>query len=1064
MSLVQYTISNNSSVGKTFSYFSASIAYDIFVDGFSSSSFIGDDTPSPTLVITGSMVSEDQFVSDAYIPPSGSAWLWNNGDKVQYIKISNTPLTGSNISAIINRAQWIDFSMVEAVDKNGNFLYPNSPNTARVERYIINNSNNRGTYNSVIINSSSPNTSNAVFANTSSVDTGFSYIDQQFNIDVDCNPILNNAIDSRTNEWLQNVDYSVNAVIPVNLEQILSGSATKATVPQSNYTQLGFAHSRYEGSSTSRSKINEYNSQSRVDIENNITYDISSPLLINKGKGPSLGKIPNVELNNSYIAYFNKILDPYPTLNNKVAYYIKYLIDDAGNILNPNLSDINYSILSETFQLKDYDNLPTRVNVGISNIDESKELSQLNQGLASIFKVGEYPVPILYSQTSSIGHSNSIPLSGSNFFTELGVLGDITNFGININAIQTDAPVASSADSSVVLNIGELEWTVNDLLPTSGNDEIPTSSISPNYSLLFPLDTNGNPSNTLGGDLSDNYIIKGSFTFTTSTIPSEYAGRNSKKNYLDDFDSRKIYKSNSNRVIKVDLIPHRKSPTSTDNPLNYIVNTSGFRINGVRLVITTNPGASNENVNIPLLIESIPQGYGKQWEITPNGFVLTPDSLYIEDLIIQKLLFQNDVRRVSNRRAALPLIAGGWANSGVNTIGFGNVPVKYDWIIEFEFNEIKQGTGLFLKANSSILIPQNGGKHGLFNQRPNDVFTYYGAGGNENENLQWRRTFTPTYSTGVNTKPILTYNVISPLSGNNVVKNQAIAPFWRKYPDSFSTLPTCECYSISALPDPLLPTAGVTFFYVNCNGDFDTIFLDPLTSDYICSTVLPTAFPSDRAIITKELDDTLCGGCGSISSPPSLLNDELYMSSSILNETYVLNRFNNFSFIQAKLPYNGDKSTDFPLTVEPGFIEFDPVVDKWGLEEGDEIRFENNENLTFVITKIIDDRINLNSELPQDKLRVKISPPLPNEPINLDFFVVRRYKENRNFIILDQQMPYGYAFGQGTIDYSGEDIAAGVEPVTRASSPGVLLPEHRIDKFNKNPDLVLKDLIEKNII
>ena len=100
------------------------------------------------------------------------------------------------------------------------------------------------------------------------------------------------------------------------------------------------------------------------------------------------------------------------------------------------------------------------------------------------------------------------------------------------------------------------------------------------------------------------------------------------------------------------------------------------------------------------------------------------------------------------------------------------------------------------------------------------------------------------------------------------------------------------------------------------------------------------------------------------------------------------------------------------------------------------------------------------NNLPEDKLRIVVTPPFEytasngqidkNEPSNFDFFVVRRYKENRNFIILDQQMPYG--------------IVSGSVPVSPTSSPGLLLTEHRVDKFNVNPDLVLKDLIEKRII
>jgi hypothetical protein len=136
-------------------------------------------------------------------------------------------------------------------------------------------------------------------------------------------PLLNNAVEPRTNEWLQDVDYSVNAIIPINFDQLINFTATKAAVPQSNYTQLGFVNSRYAGSSTTRTQINEYNSSSIVDIENKYIYNDEAPsFFINKGKGAPLGKIPNVELNNAYIAYFDRILDPYPILNNKVAYYV----------------------------------------------------------------------------------------------------------------------------------------------------------------------------------------------------------------------------------------------------------------------------------------------------------------------------------------------------------------------------------------------------------------------------------------------------------------------------------------------------------------------------------------------------------------------------------------------------------------------------------------------------------------------------------------------------------------------------------------------------------------------
>jgi hypothetical protein len=989
MSTLQYTIVNQSAVAKTFTYFSASAYHKISVGGFGTIVFDASSSYAPTQDVTG--IPEIDFVSDAYIPPSGSAWLWNNGEKVQYIKISNTPATGSNIGSVINRAEWIEFSMVEAIDKNGNYLYPTSPNSARVERYVISNANDKGLYNSIIINDSSTETSTAVAANTSSAETGFSYIDQQFSIDQDCDPLLNNAVEPRPNEWLQDVDYSVNAITPINFDQLINFTATKASVPQSNYTQLGFVHSRYVGSSTTRTQINEYNPLLTVDLENKLVYNDEAPsFFINKGKGAPLGKIPNVELNNAYIAYFNRIVDPYPLLNNKVAYYVKYLIDEGGNILDPNVSDINFSIFTDTFQLRDYDNTPTRVNTAISNIEQGKELVKLTDGLHSVHTVGAYPVPILYTQTSSIGHVNSISLSGSSFYSALGLGKNFIKLGMDIYSTQSDAPAATNRTQSLDIDINELEWLPVNITPFKSNTPVtlPTSSTYPTYALLFPLDNTGSafPLSTPGGTLSDNYRVNGSFTFTTSTIPAEYSGRDSPNldAYLKDYKERNPYRKTS--VVQVNLTPYRKPPGDGDNVSNYDIDIRGFNVKNIKLTITTNPGGANEQIWSPLTIEQKPQEYGNQWVLTSSGLVFTPNSLYIEDLIIRNLLGQNNVKNVDARMDALPLIAGGWATASGDTYGYGGIPVKYDWVIDFEFTNILQNTGIFLKVNSEFLVSQSGAKHGLFGQRPDDVFLFFGANGSPQNNLQWRRTFTPTY-TGIIPKPILKYQITSPLS-ENAVQNTANGPFWRRI-------------------------------------------------------------------------------SGSI--------DELYMSSSILNQTYGIKQDDgtyNPTFLQAKLPYNGAVNTDFPLTVEPSFIEFDPVSDVWTLEEGDEIRFENNENLTYRITSVggrdaIISPKDVNSEDVTNKLKVVVTPPFDEnkQPSNFDFFVVRRYKENKNFIILDQQMPYGIiSTGKGEVAFSGEDGFVGVEPVNPSSSPGLLLPQFRVDKFNTNPDLVLKDLIEKRII
>jgi hypothetical protein len=498
-----------------------------------------------------------------------------------------------------------------------------------------------------------------------------------------------------------------------------------------------------------------------------------------------------------------------------------------------------------------------------------------------------------------------------------------------------------------------------------------------------------NPLNTAGSPLSDNYTVNGSFIFTTSTIPARYSGRSQA-----DFRARDPYYGNvgdnATKPIIVRLKPYQKPPTTPDTNINnYILDTTNFKVNAVKLTITVRPGESSQEVKKTLNLIQKPAGYSDQWIINSTGLVFTPDSLYIEDLILKELFNQPDVTNSVTRNLARVLIGGGWFYDTISSTvkGTDGIAVKYDWGIDFELSNFFQGSGFYLKVEGGFNYPQDDGRHG---GKADDVFLWYNAGGESGTSLQWKRTFSPNYNTNpsiitpVYSKPILKYFITSPLSSAGQVKNAAPGPFWRRYP---------------------------------IDGDIANSFT----------------------------------------------SDELYMSSSILNQTYYNEESKKF-FVQAHLPYVGAVSTDFPLTIEPSFIEFEPVTDFWEMKEGDEIRFENNENLTYRVTSVEGRQAvyppeNVNSNLLKDKLRVVVTPPFEyidkdgntvvNQPSNFDFFVVRRYKENRNFVILDQQMPYGIiSTGKGEIAFSGEDASVGIEPVNPASSPGILLPEYRVDKFN----------------
>ena len=835
-------------------------------------------------------------------------------------------------------------------------LQPNQVSIGDTLKLSLEVENEDSNFNSsLIVNSYTMSFDNLVYPSNNLTPVTFN---NYLELNDDCNPIINNIAGDRPNQRLQDVDYSVDILSPINFEQILKNEAVRATVPESNYTQLGFANQRYFGSSTTREEINEFRPFSPIDTKNKIWYE-NNPLLSSMGDGPSLGKIPNVELKNAYVAYFNKIIDPYPTLNGKTAYYVRYLIDENGTVFDPTLSDINYSIFEGTFQSQDYDSKPTRVKASLQTISEAKELSQLNKGLANTFEVGKYPVPILLTQTSSLGHVSSIPLSGSKFYTSLGPGATFSNFGYSASAEFQGTgwdPAASKKDSSTFTNVlSDYTGVGTDIGLFEPVDGI--SSYDQNGEFQFPLDAASTQPNTDGAILCDNYQLNGTYKFYTTSVPwstrtltmlrENDASDNAWMHFMDfNFD---VYQTSS--------IISGYQKTSTD-----------FDISSMTLNIYVDAETSSPTiytVNIPTGTQrSSANGTTSGLTKTTTGANLELNSRWL----YRQLLEQNGSTWNTNNRSRTELeiaFGGGWDGVGIGTHA-ADTPraVQWEWVLNFTLgssaNYFKQGSGFKFVGNGTMRKFYDSSPGGKVNDPYLQIDNQ--AKYNRYNELFWYRNFFPQIP-GRPDAPVLELQLTSPKAGSFQNQNGALAPYWRRY---------------------------------------------------------------------------------------STTTNQLEMQSSTLNQAYAIKNIDgsyNQYYVQAKLPYSGSTNTDFPLTVEPDFIEFDPITDVWSLEEGDEIRFENDENLTFRISSIDGQKAILPpTESPNGKLIVTVSPSFTEvEPANFDFFVVRRYKENRNFIILDQQKPYGF-------------------PVSASSSPGILLPEHRIEKYDINPDEVLQELIKNKII
>ena len=242
-----------------------------------------------------------------------------------------------------------------------------------------------------------------------------------FSNDDDCQPLYNNITGERENKNIQIIEYQPTAsgyggYTPLNFWPILSGSAQKSTVPESYYTLASQINPRYLGSRTEANTVNSI-----------------------EGLANGFGNLPVIDYQRAYFAYCDQVIDPYPVINNKTQYNIKYLINDSGDALQPNLSPYTAFDVEQTWDEQGMG------RVGINQISGSAQYDSLN-GLQTFDKVAKEPVAVLWSQTASDGYASFVPLGGSpdvisNFTAEF------TNFTTNY---QGPAYSSSNANQKIV--------------------------------------------------------------------------------------------------------------------------------------------------------------------------------------------------------------------------------------------------------------------------------------------------------------------------------------------------------------------------------------------------------------------------------------------------------------------------------------------------------------------------------------------------------------------------------------------------------------------------------------
>ena len=322
------------------------------------------------------------------------------------------------------------------------------------------------------------------------------YIDSTFN-NSDFNAVLNNAEDSRDNEFYMDVDYSSDAIIAVNADEILSNSATRAKVQYSNYTSERVTRPRYDGS---RSTSPGFNLES------------------NEG---GLGSLPNVEQDRAYFAYFNYVGGTSPEwgngLQDRSGLSIRYFIDSEGRVLEPTNDNngVNLGICRQTF---------TENETGVLSFDDESGAAAAFSNLIgeqTIFKSGKSIAPIIYTQTASISNTSPGGYTGSIEFgqgdlTQSGSIDDFTLYANTAATYNTAVTVGNSVPFPDIANVGTSQ-SLNSPYTEAINLGNPSSD---NVTLYITFQLNGKAQNRVG-----NFAIykNGSSTGVTGQIDGNNA-------------------------------------------------------------------------------------------------------------------------------------------------------------------------------------------------------------------------------------------------------------------------------------------------------------------------------------------------------------------------------------------------------------------------------------------------------------------------------------------------------------------------------------------------------------
>ena len=477
------------------------------------------------------------------------------------------------------------------------------------------------------------------------------YLDENFFVS-EYNVLAGNAVIPRYSALYMDVDYSTNTIQAVNQTQIISGSATRAAVQDSNYTTFAYTSPRYIGQELNSAKLNEW---SNGDI--------------------SYGKTPNVSNPEVNFVLFKSLNGTSPQWGNNnvdlTQVNVEYIVDNNNNLTKPinDADNINLNTIRQTFpesipSINDRIHNPSNATIFLNNVEVSGyDLSTLN-GQWPLYKSGYRIEPILYTQTASYDSKGNV--TGFGYFNTMSfVLGEQNSnntasnymmYAANTNDIISAGALPAGLHFTSTTTLYSASLRDDLLIPFSGSIYNPTGSLAnlktEGYQLGFRVYLNANNNVTTIINYAIQKSINGGSSWSDlTTTQTDYSSTTSTNMFYRDTNATtsSLYRVAATAIMSSNYI---KNTRGTGNiyvgnpPPVYLNNTSYFQV-----IQYPNPGVgtckapfwtTGSSANI-LLASTASDGLNnyrtnKQKDIENSGF--KPINLDFEPQVYDEIRFQ----------------------------------------------------------------------------------------------------------------------------------------------------------------------------------------------------------------------------------------------------------------------------------------------------------------------------------------------------------------------------------------------------------------------------------------